>query len=153
MDDKLKQMQESYDKYKSLKNEVPLAVSVIVLNSDNKVIGVSRKDDHNDFGLPGGKVDPEDKDTLDATIRELYEETGLLFEREKFIKIYQGNHMEYWQTTYYVNVVSDMDDSVFNYDEPHVVKWVDWQTVFDGSFGKYNRIVYKKLEELLTCMK
>ncbi len=151
--DKLKEMEEAYNKYKSLKEEVPLAVSVIVLNNDNKLIGVSRKDDHNDFGLPGGKVEPDDRDTLDAIIRELYEETGLLYEREKFIKIYQGCHMEYWQTTYFVNAISDMDDSVFDYDEPHVVKWTDWQTVFDGCFGEYNKIVHDKLETLLTCLK
>lgn len=153
MSDKLKEIQEVYNRYQELKNEVPLAVSVIVMNDNGQIVGVSRKDNHSDFGLPGGKIDPEDKDVLDGCIRELYEETGLVFGREKFVKIYQGTHMGYWQSTYYVSVTSDMDDSVFDYDEPHVVKWTNWQTVFDGSFGKYNRIVHDKLEKLLICEK
>lgn len=149
--DKLNEIQEAYNRYKELRNEVPKAVSVIVMNSNNQIVAVSRKDDHNDFGLPGGKCDPDDLNMLDACIRELYEETGLLYEREKFVKIHEGVHGGYWQATYYVTVVSDMDDSVFDYDEPHVVKWTNWQTVFDGTFGEYNRVVHSKLETLLTC--
>ncbi len=150
MNDRLEELQNSYDNYKRLKGEVPLAVSIVVMNTRNEIICVSRKDDHTDFGLVGGKVDPEDKDTLDASIRELFEETGLLYERDKFIKIYQGNHMDYWQVTYFVNVISDMDDSVFKHDEPHVVKWSNWQTVFDGSFGEYNRIIKDRIKKLIN---
>lgn len=146
MEDKLKEIQKTYNRYQELINEVPLAVSVIVMNKNGKIVAVSRKDDHSDFGLPGGKVDSEDKDTLEACIRELREETGLLFERAKFIKIYEGGHMNYWQSTYYVSVDSNVDDLVFNYNEPHIVKWSDWQTVFDGSFGEYNRLVHSRLE-------
>jgi len=143
MEDKLKEIQETYNKYKQLKSEVPLAVSVIVMNTKGQIVGVSRKNDHTDFSLPGGKVETDDKDMLDGCIRELSEETGLFYERENFIKIHEGHHGDYWQKTYYINVISDMDDSVFDYDEPHVVKWTDWETVFDGSFGKYNRIVQR----------
>ena len=152
MDDKLKEIQETYNKYKKLREEVPLAVSVIVMNSKGEIVAVSRKDDHSDFGLPGGKCDPEDLNMLDACIRELSEETGLFYEIEKFIKIHQGTHGDYWQATYYVSVISDLDDSVFEYDEPHVVKWSDWQTVFDGSFGEYNKIVHDKLQKLLDVV-
>ena len=43
---------------------------------DNLVLGVSRKDDHNDWGLPGGKIDPGET-ALEAVIRETKEETNL----------------------------------------------------------------------------
>ena len=53
------------------------AVQIVILNEKNEVLAVSRKDNHKDFGLPGGKVDPEDFSNVDAIIREVKEETGL----------------------------------------------------------------------------
>ena len=54
------------------------AVCVIIQNDEGKILGVSRKDDPNMFGLAGGKVDPEDgTDYESAIIRECKEETGL----------------------------------------------------------------------------
>jgi 8-oxo-dGTP pyrophosphatase MutT (NUDIX family) len=54
------------------------AVCVIIQNDDGKILGVSRKDNPNMFGLAGGKVDPEDgTDYEQAIIRECKEETGL----------------------------------------------------------------------------
>ena len=32
-----------------------IAVQVIIFNSENQIVAVSRKDNHSDFGLPGGK--------------------------------------------------------------------------------------------------
>jgi 8-oxo-dGTP pyrophosphatase MutT (NUDIX family) len=53
------------------------SVSVLILREDLKVLGVSRKDDLLAFGLPGGKVDPQDKNLCHAANRELREETGV----------------------------------------------------------------------------
>ena len=38
-----------------------ISAQVVILNRDHFVLGVSRKHDHNDFGLPGGKMEPEDE--------------------------------------------------------------------------------------------
>src|SRR5260221_13705829 len=43
---------------------------------DGKVLAVSRKDNPNDFGFPGGKSE-ENEMTTETSIRELIEETGL----------------------------------------------------------------------------
>ena len=51
------------------------AVCALVLNSEGLILGVSRKDDHTAFGVPGGKV--EDNETVvEALHREMLEETG-----------------------------------------------------------------------------
>jgi 8-oxo-dGTP pyrophosphatase MutT (NUDIX family) len=57
---------------------MPWAVCVLVLNRNGKVLAISRKEDVSMFGLPGGKVDPEDKSIELAAEREFLEETGLI---------------------------------------------------------------------------
>ena len=51
MEKKLEEIQETYNRYKELKKEVSKAVSVIVMNSNNKIVAVSRKDDCNKTDL------------------------------------------------------------------------------------------------------
>ena len=51
-------------------------VSTVLLFNQGQILAVSRKDDPNDFGLPGGKLDPGETFTAGA-IREVREETGL----------------------------------------------------------------------------
>lgn len=52
------------------------AVVALVFSPEGKVLAVSRKDDPNDLGLPGGKA--EDGETpFEAVVREVEEETGL----------------------------------------------------------------------------
>ncbi len=54
------------------------AVCAVIKNEEGKVLAVSRKDDPNKIGLPGGKVDPEDgTDYIGAIVREVKEETGV----------------------------------------------------------------------------
>ena len=49
------------------------AVQVVILNDNGEVLAVSRKEDHNDFGLVGGKVD-EGETPIQAILRETLEE-------------------------------------------------------------------------------
>jgi ADP-ribose pyrophosphatase YjhB (NUDIX family) len=119
--------------------EFKKAVQLVILNDNGEVLAVSRKDNHSDFGLVGGKVDPEDKDEIAAAIRETKEETGLdVFNLELIFAKHWDGYMGY---TYLADYTGEIKT-----DEPHVVKWVPFNTVVEGSsFGFWNNLVAKSL--------
>ncbi len=117
------------------------AVQVILLNEKGEVLGVSRKDNHNDMGLCGGKREINDL-TLEACgIRETKEETGLdVYDLE----LIHGGEEWYgcFQYTYIAKYKGDIQT-----DEPHVVKWCSWDELIAGTFGEYNQMIYNKLNK------
>lgn len=131
------------------------AVSIVLINDEGKILGVSRKHDHTDMGLVGGKVDPEDfipnvsnVDSLNVmaalvrgAIREAKEETGLdIFDLEV---IYASNWSNRMQWTFLAKYSGEIHT-----DEPHVVKWIDTKTLMQGSFKEYNLEVLASLNEI-----
>jgi 8-oxo-dGTP pyrophosphatase MutT (NUDIX family) len=119
-----------------------VTAQVVLINEEGLVLGVSRKHDHNDFGLPGGKQDPEDDgDPIKTAIRECKEETGLDVSDLKLIfAIHKGGNMGY---TYLAKYSGEI-----NHNEPHVVKWVPFQKLVRGSFGRYNQLVAESLDDM-----
>ncbi len=115
---------------------------VVLINPEGLVLGVSRKDDHNDFGLIGGRMDPEDMgDPMATAIRECKEETGLDITNLRFVfGIHKGGNMGY---TYLADYSGEI-----NHNEPHVVKWVPFQTLVRGRFGRYNQLVAESLDDM-----
>jgi len=98
-----------------------------------RFLGVARRDNQNDFGLPGGKVE-EGETELQAACRELEEETGIV--------AHPGCMQEVFRREGGVT---------FRLGWPHGCNWVkkpkageprvDWVTanqLMDGSFGSYN---------------
>lgn len=116
-----------------------ITAQVVLLNPEGFVLGVSRKNNHADFGLPGGKMDPEDNnDPMVTAIRECKEETGLDITNLRLIfAIHKNNNMGY---TYLADYSGEI-----NHNEPHVVKWVPFQVLINGSFGRYNELVSESL--------
>ncbi len=121
----------------------------LIFHKENKhyptdvILGVSRKYDHNDFGLPGGKL--EEGETYEECIcREVKEETGLTVTSCKEIFERSGIHKgrEIFGKTFLCEVEGEIHT-----DEPHVVKWVDWDTLFNGSFGEYNKALFDHLNK------
>lgn len=117
-------------------------VQVVLLNPDGLVLGVSRKTDHNDFGLVGGSLEDYDKTPELGAIRETKEETGLDISNLKlvYLKASSDGRVGY---TYIAEWSGDIA-----YDEPHVVKWTTFSELIKGSFGRWNLEVYHSLLNL-----
>jgi len=64
------------------------SVNLFYQLKDGRVLGVSRRTDHIDWGLPGGKVD-EDETPIEALVREVKEETGLTIDETKCTIVYE----------------------------------------------------------------
>ena len=126
-----------------LKN-IKYAVQAVILNNNGEILAVSRKENHSDFGLVGGKKDDCDFKLEHAIIREIKEETGL-FVREKDLQLifsmHRGGYMGY---TYLVKEWYGEIET----DEPHVVKWTSIEEVMNGSFGEWNELVYESLKSM-----
>ncbi len=110
---------------------------VALIFKDDKIIGVSRKDNPNAFGLIGGKVE-EGETKSHALYREVEEETGLKLLHSK--EIYSGFDGNMPCTTYLCEAWGEIKTK-----EAGVVKEIGWEELFNGPFGDYNRRVYQAL--------
>jgi len=120
------------------------SVHVVMLNEYNELLAVSRKDNHYDMGLVGGKVDEDDRSLKDAIIREIKEETGLNVRKKDLHRIFQTHKYGYMGYTFLCTKYSGKIQT----DEPHIVKWTCFNEVIKGSFGKYNKLVYECLVDM-----
>ena len=119
-------------------------VQVILLNPEGYVLGVSRKDNHDDFGLIGGSLEDYDATPEEGAIRESLEETGLKISNLRMIYAKsKGGRMGY---TYLADFSGEISyDTVA---EPHVVKWTTFEELIKGKFGEWNKQVYQSLTDL-----
>jgi ADP-ribose pyrophosphatase YjhB (NUDIX family) len=119
-----------------------ISAQVVLINDKGMVLGVSRKTDHSDFGLAGGKMEAVDQGKPEFTaIREVYEETGLHISNLRLVfAMHKNGNMGY---TYLADYKGEI-----NHNEPHIVKWVPFQSLLMGSFGKYNQLVLESLKDM-----
>ena len=85
-----------------------ITAQVVLINQDGLFLGVSRKDNHYDFGLPGGKMEPiDDNDPTNTAIREVYEETGLdIYNLRLVFAMHKDGYMGY---TYLANYKGEIN--------------------------------------------
>jgi 8-oxo-dGTP pyrophosphatase MutT (NUDIX family) len=118
------------------------SAQVVLINEEGLVLGVSRKDNHNSMGLPGGKMEDEDMGNIQITAtRETKEETGL---DVRNLQMIFATHKHGFMSYTYLGQYS----GEINHNEPHVVKWVPMQVLINGSFGKYNELVAESLTDM-----
>ena len=123
-----------------------IAVCVVLKNDKNQFLAVSRKDNYQDFGFPGGKVE-ENESLMDAAKRETFEETGLIIDNLKIV--YQGYDDHSYMATCFL---ADWSGEIHVQDtknETGKVQWLEKEYfIHDSSFSKYNEIVFSELEKL-----
>jgi mutator protein MutT len=114
---------------------------------EGKVLAVSRKNNHSDFGLAGGKIDPGETPE-EAIIRELREETGISARRLR--KVYEDlDRVENGESrpcrTY---LVEEWSGEIIS-KENAVIKWILPDELFlpSNSFCKYNIALFDYLEK------
>jgi 8-oxo-dGTP pyrophosphatase MutT (NUDIX family) len=124
----------------------PLAVLLFVRNAGGEVLAISRKEDHTQFGLIGGKVDPEDGpvdpdqlvETLcRAVIREVREEIGVELRREDLVGVlHHPDEYGYWNFCFGVHDGVEVDAAT--QEGEGVTTWVDWDVLVNGPFKEFN---------------
>lgn len=118
------------------------AASVFITRPDGLILGVSRKDNPNAWGLPGGKVDLGETDEQ-AAIRECKEETGLdCFKLKKVYEAVCEGEVDYFNICY---TAEYNEEDVLVTKEKGRVDWITFQMLLDGPFGIYNYQVLKIL--------
>ncbi|KAI9024210.1 hypothetical protein DFJ74DRAFT_667708 [Hyaloraphidium curvatum] len=135
-----------------------LAAVILLLSRPSEpreslVLAVSRRSDHTDFGLPGGKLEPREADELDftgAALRELKEETGISLDRGDVELCFAaeeraGEPDAFVTHTFRVKEKSDFYrrnanplDAKFDTEESGRVAFVTWDALLAGCFGDYN---------------
>jgi ADP-ribose pyrophosphatase YjhB (NUDIX family) len=114
------------------------AACCLIMSADGKVLAVSRKDDPNAFGLPGGKIDAGETPE-EAAGRELQEETGLT--ATALHQVFTRKDADGFVTTTFACEVQGQ----INTPEAGVIRWVTPEVLFNGPFGSYNRRLWAKL--------
>lgn len=69
------------------KNAKSACIILINPNGDQSILAMTRKSDFHDIGFPGGKLE-DGESALDAAVRECYEETGILVEKESLVPVH-----------------------------------------------------------------
>lgn len=127
-----------------------LAVCALILNEKGEFLAVSRKDNPNDFGLPGGKVDWPEEPQL-ALVREVKEETGLNV--SSLLPFFEDKDGKYFVTTYLVEVTGDIRNIQLDPKETGVVKFLNREDLIDvkNSFGEYNTKMFEAYDQFMAA--
>lgn len=114
-----------------------------ILIEDEKILTVSRKDDHTKIGLPGGKVERGELPQA-AIIRECFEETGMKVKINS-VDSFADNIDDFYVICYILRRVSDEVHEISD-EETGKVEFVEIKKLLDSSpFAEYNKKAFEYL--------
>ena len=122
------------------------AVCILVPRGD-LFLGVSRKDNHELFGLPGGKVESLDFSIASAAKRELWEETGIMSMGQPpydLTYLFDAPCGRFQSTCYlYVGATENLDPTS---SEEGIISWCTREQLISGPFGEYNKRAFEEYD-------
>ena len=116
----------------------------VLVQHAGQVLAVSRKHDPTAMGLPGGKMDDADEDERAAAARELEEETGLRVDPRDLRPVFTHSADEQYTTTTFEVDWHDCAGPIRT-TEAGRVRWVSWDVLLAGPFGRYNAMLMAEL--------
>lgn len=127
---------------------LPKAVCLLVKNEQGKFLGCSRKNNPNEWGFPGGKVDPGES-VIDALCREVQEETGYDIRDKPLVPLYHDTAEGQFQTWVYGLRIQDLGPKGKRKEHLIQVEWKEKEVFLMGCFGAYNRKMFQAIEGIL----
>lgn len=119
---------------------IKFATCALILNeTGTRLLAVSRKDNKEDWGLPGGKCNPGE-DIVDCLQREIKEETGLDIINGDFIFGNLSESKAYYVLTYLCQTQGTLHtpEKLAELGEGDLA-WKTFADIEKGTFGAYNR--------------
>lgn len=111
----------------------------VLLEKDGKFLSVSRKNDHTDFGLPGGKLDFGET-LIQCAKREVLEETGYELDISPYNPFMKLDENGVFTITFKANFTTDNPTKQSTCEkETGLVSFVNKEQLYSGSFGDYNK--------------
>lgn len=134
--------------------EIKNAACMLIINPmTGQFLGVSRKNDHEDMNLVGGKEDEEDyilgprrgMTSIEyAARRECFEETGIFV--TDMIQVFCRMARTRMVTTFLaLSWHGEIKSS-----EEGVVKWLDLDELYKGTYGPYNKLLIREVFRLMV---
>ena len=110
------------------------SASVLVIRDGDKILAISRKGDHDDLGLPGGKIE-QGESPITAACREAVEEIGKPVCNPRLIHLAKVGKISVF--VFSADLVGQLSEHINSEDSK--VCWVLPKEICSGTFGKFNR--------------
>jgi 8-oxo-dGTP pyrophosphatase MutT (NUDIX family) len=121
------------------------AVCFLLMSKSGQVLAISRGDSH-EWGLPGGKVEPNESLEV-AVVREMFEETGYVVAAPQSVyTAFVPGETNFLCTTFIGHVVAQAPDAPRSLPFEGRVEWVDPAILtMSTPFPDYNKALFDHL--------